>query len=158
MPAHIGRSGSATSAPPLGSYHHLSAPSTPHQIPRSPRGGYQPQEEPFPSTPQTILTQARHIPTPQQAASRLEVDQARITGPPFFVIFNGSKPGVFTDWYVSSSLNLLIGFSSYLGPLFWEPASGGMVIGRSTKRDLQHSRYMRMPICMVDWNSVKGCS
>ena len=50
MPAHIGCSGSATSAPPLGSYHHLSAPSTPRQIPRSPRGGYQPQEEPFPST------------------------------------------------------------------------------------------------------------
>ena len=103
MPAHIGLpSYPVTLASPSRSYH-LSAPSTPqHRIPQSPAGHYQPQEEPFPSTSQIILTQ--HIPTLEEAISRLKVDQIKNTGPPFFVVFNGQQPGVFTSWYVSSSL------------------------------------------------------
>ena len=112
MPAHVERP--ATSALP-GPYRHLSAPSTPqhHQVPRSPRGRYRPQEEQFHSTPTIPI---RHsIPTPQQAASRLDVDQTKTTGP-FFVVFNGQEPGVFTSWYVSSLLVLLIVFLSISRP------------------------------------------
>lgn len=86
VPAHLGRP-----ATPRSPYH-LSAPSTPQ----------------FPLTPQTIPT--RHIPTPQQATSRLEVDQTRTVGPPFFVVFKGREPGIFTDWYVFSPLIVLIVF------------------------------------------------
>ena len=115
MPAHAGHP--ATSASSLSPYHHLSAPSTPQrsQVPQSPRVHYHPHEEPSPLTPRTIPM--RRIPTPKQATSRLHVDQLKITGPPFFVVFNGQEPGVFTDWYVVSSLLfLIIGFSSIFRP------------------------------------------
>jgi hypothetical protein len=110
----------ATSASSLSPYHQRSAPSTPlrSQVPQSPRAHYQPQEEPSPLTPRTIPMRAmQYIPTPEQATSRLHVDQIRNTGPPFFVVFNGQEPGVFTDWYVSSLLFLgIIGFSSIFRP------------------------------------------
>lgn len=113
MPAHAEHL--ATSASSLSPYQ-LSAPSTPQrsQVPQSPRVHYQPQEESSPLTPRTIPM--RHIPTPEQATSRLHVDKIKNTGPPFFVVFNGQEPGVFTNWYVSSLLFLIIGFSSIFRP------------------------------------------
>lgn len=113
MPTHIGRSGS-----PSSSYQHLSPPSTPQhrQAPRSPRGHYQAKEELvlLPSASQIIFTQ--DVPTPEQAASRLAEDESTSIGPPFFVVFSGQEPGVFTSWYVYILLDLLIGFSPRLRP------------------------------------------
>ena len=103
----------AASASPSSSYHHLLAPSTPQhqQALQYSRAYLQAKEEPLPSASQKVFTQ--DVPTPDEAASRLAADKA---GPPFFVVFNGQVPGVFTSWYVCSLLNLSIGFSPRLRP------------------------------------------
>ena len=110
MPMHVGRS--AASGSPSSSYHHLSAVSTPqrHQAPQSPRGHYQAKEEPL------LPSASLFIPTPEQVASRLAEDESMTIGPPFFVVFSGHEPGVFTSQYVYTLLDLLIGFLPRLRP------------------------------------------